>query len=565
MKPRLLRCTKLHVLLGVLAFGLITIALVMQQMHFRHASSVSDGVPAFKLPANLRTEDLQASEPHAREDEIMVNSAPIAAANTTNEEIEMQEAAPSIELLMQEAKNRSNHDDVVNAPPPLHNAPPIVDVVDNIAHAILPAIPNIQTHAPTQSPTSTATNFGAPLVLDVVPTDKLLLHSLYPTSYTTSSPLSSDTSPVLTRVHRALKYGTLASSSPCSLSQLVSSLADKHQVHVVFDFSSTCVSCSIAQQHPTVAFVSSHTRSSDVVASSNQYVASHKSLTAFTSTTPLRCIQIITSYEDFISHRLPFEVEEVFGQLLSRCMITLVPKALPMSSYFTFWDDVEMFMHEAISTYSSSIFIRFNMTQSSRFSTGDGFTLVENINATLASGALSVEDIFHLRISSSNLPTLFAVLPPACNTSSTQHCVYGATVGLCSMSLQDTPEVPLGSERVPHAPQVPIVSKSITNSFSSRYSWLSKASPAIQSSIVDNIPSTTLASTQKINVTTSALMLANTTQRRRLNAYTPSSPASSQSSAVRTHWDLPVTEPDWLQSQDMDFSTNDETHVHRFM
>jgi hypothetical protein len=84
------------------------------------------------------------------------------------------------------------------------------------------------------------------------------------------------------------------------------------------------------------------------------------------------CFQLVNSFDDILpfpnSEILPFEFEDTLGELLCRCNVTVLPSQLPTSSFFTYWESVDLLLEESMRNIHDSCSIEVNKTSSKKYS-----------------------------------------------------------------------------------------------------------------------------------------------------------------------------------------------------
>jgi hypothetical protein len=84
------------------------------------------------------------------------------------------------------------------------------------------------------------------------------------------------------------------------------------------------------------------------------------------------CFQLVNSFEDILpssnSQILPFEFEDSLGELLCRCNVTVLPSQLPSSSFFTYWESVDLLLDESMRNIQDSCSIEVNRTGAKKYS-----------------------------------------------------------------------------------------------------------------------------------------------------------------------------------------------------
>lgn len=66
------------------------------------------------------------------------------------------------------------------------------------------------------------------------------------------------------------------------------------------------------------------------------------------------CVQLVSTFESIIASGnnapLPYEIENHLGHVLCRCDVTLIPKSLPATPLFNYWDSVDILLQESINS-----------------------------------------------------------------------------------------------------------------------------------------------------------------------------------------------------------------------
>ena len=100
-------------------------------------------------------------------------------------------------------------------------------------------------------------------------------------------------------------------------------------------------------------------------AGSNFYLADGENNPLDRTGNNMDCIQIISNLEMLVNNLLPFEFEEVLGNILCRCSVTYIPQNLPDSAYFAFWDSGNHLLRSVERVIGSFCAISYDMDQHS--------------------------------------------------------------------------------------------------------------------------------------------------------------------------------------------------------
>jgi hypothetical protein len=104
------------------------------------------------------------------------------------------------------------------------------------------------------------------------------------------------------------------------------------------------------------------------------------------------CVQVIPTLELLVGSLLPFEFEEVLGNILCRCNATFVPQSLPDVAYFAFWDSASHLLSSVEKVIPSTCSLSYDSDSYGAASTVRSSHIVVQRNDTLpaaSSGASS--------------------------------------------------------------------------------------------------------------------------------------------------------------------------------
>lgn len=120
---------------------------------------------------------------------------------------------------------------------------------------------------------------------------------------------------------------------------------------ILFDSSPTSVS-GLDSQHKTMCAMDKYP---DIRRPpSNVFLVKPLSPDAISTTRwnhAFECVQLVSSFEAIFNQDadpLPFDMEDALGWALCRCNVTIVPSQLPSTAFFSYWENVEMLLSEAI-------------------------------------------------------------------------------------------------------------------------------------------------------------------------------------------------------------------------
>eukprot|EP01032_Pedospumella_encystans_P014321 gene14321-16455_t len=102
-------------------------------------------------------------------------------------------------------------------------------------------------------------------------------------------------------------------------------------------------------------------------AGSNVYVASGESTILDRTPLTLDCVQIVPDLDLLVGNLLPFELEELLGNVLCRCNVTYVPSVLPNNAYFAFWESAAHLLHSAARAIPDSCELSFDSNSLLKF------------------------------------------------------------------------------------------------------------------------------------------------------------------------------------------------------
>jgi hypothetical protein len=96
------------------------------------------------------------------------------------------------------------------------------------------------------------------------------------------------------------------------------------------------------------------------------------------------CAQIVPTLDLLVSNLLPFEFEELLGNVLCRCNVTFLPQTLPESAYFAFWDSTNHLLHSVEKAAMDVCAFTYDMDGGSKLTTALRSThIVVQRNATI--------------------------------------------------------------------------------------------------------------------------------------------------------------------------------------
>ena len=161
-------------------------------------------------------------------------------------------------------------------------------------------------------------------------------------------------------------------------------------------------------------------------ASSNLYVA--KTRSAASAPFPggvFDCLQVIEGLDSLVSSQLPFEFEESLGRALCRCNTTILPKDLPRTGYFSFWESTSALLLAAVVAAQDLCSIRLDLPADfSRIRYSHAVVQRYDNSTALStpSGHLSPAHLAALGLSGTSVHHLAAAVNDHCNAGPPSRC-----------------------------------------------------------------------------------------------------------------------------------------------
>ena len=154
-----------------------------------------------------------------------------------------------------------------------------------------------------------------------------------------------------------------------------------------------------------------------LAASSNLYVAKTKS--EFSKPFPgmFDCLQVVEDLERLVYTQLPSEFEEMLGRVMCRCNATFVPKELPKTAYFSFWESTTALLLASVVAALDICTIRFDTSSDYGKVRYSQIVATRNDNSTALStpsGHISAADLVKLGLSSTTLHHFGAAINDQC-------------------------------------------------------------------------------------------------------------------------------------------------------
>lgn len=118
------------------------------------------------------------------------------------------------------------------------------------------------------------------------------------------------------------------------------------------------------------------------------------------------CIQSITSLQALVNSQLPFEFEESLGRHLCRCNTTFIPKDLPTTGFFAFWESTTSLLLASTDAATGLCSITFDTSSAYFTSTRYTHIIVQRLGNTTAltrdRGLIAVSDIIGLPLTATS-------------------------------------------------------------------------------------------------------------------------------------------------------------------